>query len=231
MAGIIIEVTAGNLPEGWRGTPQELLDIFAENLIFDATGDFLSGQIGGTTPTSDVGIFITNATEDHAPELQVWDADQAKYVPAYSVPVGLASPYFGTGAAPDNFLLCDNADYAQADYPQLYAIIGNLHKRVGDASDHFRTPDCRGRFPMGVGAGQTGLIASDPTGAGTITEHSVGDYGGAEWGELKQPTQAGAATGRITYETRPGGRLPHDTSSYSGVIPPFFACAWIIRYQ
>lgn len=226
MAGITIEVTAGPLPEGWRGTPQELLDIFAENLIFDATGSFLSGQIGGTTPTSDIGIFITGAGE-----LQVWNGDLAKYVPSYTVPIGAVVEYYGTGDAPANFLYCDNADYAQADYPQLYAVIGNSHKRSGDASDHFRVPDKRGRFAMGNGPGQYGILGGDPVPTGNITEHQVGDYGGAEFGELRQPTQAGAPTGRITYQTRPPGTLPNDTSFYSGVLPPFVCCAYIIRYQ
>jgi hypothetical protein len=223
---IIIEVTAGNLPEGWRGTPQELLDLFAENLTFTATGDFLTGQIGGVLPTTDVGIFISPLGE-----LQVWSEDKAKYVPSYTVPVGGWIGYFGTGDAPLNFLYCDNADYAQADYPDLYAVIGDAHKRSGDASDHFRTPDFRGRFPLGDGPGEYGILGGDPVPTGVMVERSVGDYGGAEFGTLKQPTQAGAPTGRIVYQTRPPNSLPNDTSFYSGVTSPFVCCAFIIRYR
>lgn len=223
---IIIEVVAGNLPEGWRGTPQELLNLFAENLTFTATGAFLSGQIGGTTPTTDVGIFISTAGE-----LQVWSEDKAKYVPSYTVPIGAAIPYFGTGDAPENFLYCDNADYAQADYPDLYAVIGDAHKRSGDASDHFRVPDLRGRVPVGDGPGQYGILGGDPVAVGDMKERAVGDYGGAEWGELKETTQAGAPTGRITYQTRPPNSVSNDTSFYSGVVQPFVCCAYIIRYR
>lgn len=223
---IIIEVVAGALPEGWSGTPQELLDLFAENLSFTATGDFLSGQLGGTTPTTDVGIFISDLGE-----LQVWNADQAKYVPSYTVPIGAAIPYFGSGDAPLNFLYCDNADYAQADYQELYDVIGDEHKRSGDASDHFRVPDTRGRFPLGSGSGQTGILGGDPVAVGNLVEHDMGDYGGAEWGQLKQTTQAGAPTGRVVNQTRPPNNVANNTTFYSGVIPPFFCCAWIIRYR
>lgn len=223
---IIIEVVAGNLPEGWRGTPQEILNLFAENLTFTATGAFLTGQIGGTTPTVDVGIFISTVGE-----LQAWNEDKAKYVPSYTVPIGAAIPYFGSGDAPLNFLYCDNADYAQADYPDLYAVIGDTHKRSGDASDHFRTPDLRGRFPMGDGPGQTGILGGDNIAVGNITEQTVGDYGGAEWGELKRPTQAGAAVGRVVNQTNPPGQLPNNGSYYMGILPPFVCCAYIIRYR
>jgi microcystin-dependent protein len=226
---INIEVSVASFPEGFQGTPQEFADVLVENMIFTASGSFLVGQIGGVQPTTDVGIFISSASG--VQEVQLWDEDQAKYVPAYGVPIGAALPFFGTGAAPLNYVYCDNAEYAKVGtYADLYAVIGDEHKRSGDSADNFRVPDMRGRGPVGNGVGQTGILG-DGVGAGVITERNVGDYFGTEWGTLKQTTQPGAATGRITYQTRPPGSLANNTSYYSGVNPPSTCCAFIIRYR
>lgn len=227
MAGISITISFPPLAEGWAGTPDEFLQEIAGSIIFDATGAFLTGQIGGAEPVTDVGLFVDGK------KLKVWDDDLAQYAPIETVPIGAAVPYFGTGAVPENYLFCDNAEYSKVgDYAALYAVIGDRHKRAGDDSDKFRVPDLRGRSLTGAGAGEYALIPTDNAVLpGNITQRAIGDYWGAEWGTLRQDTQAGAPTNRIIYDTRPTGRRYNNISNYSGLDTPTTACEFIIRYR
>jgi microcystin-dependent protein len=63
---------------------------------------------------------------------------------------------------PSNWLDCDGATYNRVDWPELYAVLDSAY--ILDA-DHFKTPDLKGRTPIGVGAG-SGLTsrAVDATG-------------------------------------------------------------------
>lgn len=66
---------------------------------------------------------------------------------------------------PDGFLNCNGAEYLQADYPLLMAVIAPVYKT--DAT-HFVVPDLRGRVPIGWGAGPG------------LSSYSTGDEGGTE---------------------------------------------------
>ena len=61
---------------------------------------------------------------------------------------------------PDNWLLCDGTNFVTANYPDLYAILGNSNE----------LPDFTGRMPIGAGEG----TASD------ATERTLGDMAGTE---------------------------------------------------
>ena len=77
------------------------------------------------------------------------DAATKSYVDAI-IPVGIILPYGGSGVpAVGSWLLCDNAEYTQAAWPQLYAI---LLQTYGGAVGFFRTPPInQGRVPVGIG--------------------------------------------------------------------------------
>ena len=64
-------------------------------------------------------------------------------------PVGLVLP-FGGDIAPDGYLLCDGGDYATADYPELFAVVGFTY---GGADDRFNVPSLSTRAVVGVGGG------------------------------------------------------------------------------
>jgi len=81
------------------------------------------------------------------------DAATKSYVDAV-IPVGIIMPYGGSGVpAVGSWLLCDNAEYTQAAWPQLYAV---LLQTYGGAVGFFRTPPInQGRIPMGIGGTPT----------------------------------------------------------------------------
>jgi len=81
-----------------------------------------------------------------------------------TVDLGTIFP-FVTASPPTNSLECDGTHYLRTDYPALYAALDAAY--IVDA-DHFKTPDLRGRVPLGVG-----------TGSGLST-YATGDTGGEE---------------------------------------------------
>ena len=69
--------------------------------------------------------------------------------------------------APDGFLLCNGQEIAQADYPELYAVIGSLECCQSGTDGMFKVPDLR-EVTL-VGAGQNEKLS--------ITEHDVYNVG------------------------------------------------------
>ena len=68
-------------------------------------------------------------------------------------PVGTIIHFFGE-TAPSGYLICNGAEYADADYPILAAQLKGLTTNtpfVGSDSDHFKVPDLRGEFLRGTG--------------------------------------------------------------------------------
>lgn len=84
------------------------------------------------------------------------------FMPIYAI--GTIFPY-ALADAPANSLPCDGASHLRSDYPLLYEL---LHPFYQTDSDHFVTPDLRGRTVIGVG-----------TGSG-LTARSLGDQDGEE---------------------------------------------------
>lgn len=68
--------------------------------------------------------------------------------------IGEIVAYAGDVSPSLNWLVCDGRAIAIADYPDLYAVIGDTYG-VGD-TEHFVIPDLRGRSLAGTGQG-TGL--------------------------------------------------------------------------
>lgn len=87
------------------------------------------------------------------------------------VPVGTIVAYGGDkNNVPEGWLLCDGASVAQADYPQLYAIIGSAW---GESGSSFNLPDLRGRFLRGVDGG----AGNDPDADSRVEIASGGNTG------------------------------------------------------
>lgn len=215
----IIAVSAP-LPEGWEGTPDEFREEVFSTLQFQASGAFLTGQIGGAMPTQDVGLFIDGQ------DLYTWDAETSAYRPINTVPIGGVMPYLGA-AAPTNYLLLDGADYLKADYPDLAVLLGDTYKRTSDSSDRFRVPDARGRDFRGAGQGDY-----DPKQLavpGRMLEIPLGEYGGKEWQVRKTTKHAQIPAANTT----PGDGLMFSgvkhATFYTRAIPPYVGANWIVR--
>ena len=63
--------------------------------------------------------------------------------------IGEVKQYFGA-TVPDKYLLCNGQEIAQADYPELYAVIGSLECCQSENEGMFKVPDLQGRFLQGA---------------------------------------------------------------------------------
>ena len=63
--------------------------------------------------------------------------------------VGEVKQYFGA-TIPDKYLLCNGQEIAQADYPELYAVIGSLECCQSGNEGMFKVPDLRGVQPPAI---------------------------------------------------------------------------------
>lgn len=63
--------------------------------------------------------------------------------------VGEVKQYFGA-TVPDKYLLCNGQEIAQADYPELYAVIGSLECCQSGNEGMFKVPDLQDRFLQGA---------------------------------------------------------------------------------
>ena len=89
------------------------------------------------------------------------------------IPTGMITP-FGGSSAPTHWLLCDGTEYVIGTYPELYAVIGSS---FGTATPgYFRTPDLRGRMPLGKD-NMGGTSANRVT---ATAADNVGGFGGDE---------------------------------------------------
>ena len=164
-------------------------EVSAPTIIFD-------GQTGGTTKTFQTTVansFISNKTYTNAADAsdefllnrvqgqvglyRISRRDLLSTVPVN--PPGVMMPYAGT-TAPSFWLLCYGQEVLQADYPELFDVIGFTYKQSGLLSDlgvaKFALPDMRGRTVMG-------LDDMGGTGAGRITGlqgSELGNSGGQE---------------------------------------------------
>ena len=164
-------------------------EVQAPTIIFD-------GQTGGTTKTFQTTItnsFISNKTYTNGADpsdefllnrvqgqvglYRISRRDLLSTVPVN--PPGVMMPYAGT-TAPTFWLLCYGQEILQADYPELFDVIGFTYKQQGLLSDagvaKFALPDMRGRTVMG-------LDDMGGTGAGRITGlqgSELGNSGGQE---------------------------------------------------
>ena len=146
------------------------------------------------------------------------------------VPVGSILMYGGE-TAPEGWLQCSGQEVAIADYPCLYAVLGDVW---GAASPgYFRVPDMRGRVPIGYGAGPG------------LTPRSFAEMGGEERHTLSEgemPIHAHSChshslevmTGELVVPAA-GIPIPGTLTGYAGSslshenMQPFVTVVFIIR--
>ncbi len=164
-------------------------EVSAPTLVFD-------GQTGGTTKTFQTTIansfisnkiytnsadasdeFLLNRVQGQVGLYRISRRDLLSTVPVN--PPGVMMPYAGI-AAPSFWLLCFGQEVLQADYPELFEVIGFTYKQKGLLTDNgvakFALPDMRGRTVMG-------LDDMGGTGAGRISGlqgSELGNSGGSE---------------------------------------------------
>ena len=71
-------------------------------------------------------------------------------------PLGVVEMWAGV-EVPEGYVLCDGQELKQADYPELYGVIGNVFNNAANyqgfvsspKAGNFRVPDLRGRFVVG----------------------------------------------------------------------------------
>ena len=134
-------------------------------------------------------------------------------------PIGVIQAYSGN-TAPNGYLLCDGASYKVADYPDLYAVIGNTY---GGDTENFNVPDYRETVLVGVGENTTDTIAShDVYGLGEFKDDQLQIITGTAniWGYhgALNPTGAFGQDGitEPTYsaaETAMGSKLTFNSSN------------------
>jgi len=164
-------------------------EVSAPTIIFD-------GQAGGTTKTFQTTIansFISNKTYTNSADASdefllnrvqgqvgLYRISRRDFLSTVPVnPPGVMMPYAGT-TAPNYWLLCYGQEVLQADYPELFEVIGFTYKQKGLLTDNgvarFALPDMRGRSAVGLDdMGGTG--ASRVSG---LQGSELGNSGGAE---------------------------------------------------
>lgn len=202
------------LPEGWEGTPDELLQFIQDNSTFEFDGDFPTGQVGGTKPTEDIGIYYSDTSIEKFKD--------GKYQPITDVPIGAILPWASAiPTAPDNYLFCIGQSVLKTDYPELFAIIGVTWGT--DAPTNFTIPDLRGRFPTGSGIGdyvKQGVV-------GRMKEQAIGTYFGFEWPRQVTPLPPGAPAAIM--KTISGNYLIPAPTNYVAIASPSISMPYIIR--
>ncbi len=167
MADITVEIPP--LPEGFQGTPDELFQFFVDNALFSFDGEFPVGQVGGSKPTADVGVWYSDDGIEKYKD--------GKYQPITDVPIGVCFPWASVSAdIPANYLLCDGRSLLRADYPELFNVIG-LTWGTPESPTTFFIPDFRGRGAIGAGTGEykyQGFV-------GKMLALIAGSYAGFEW--------------------------------------------------
>ena len=110
-----------------------------------------------------------------------------------NAPIGVIQAFSGN-TVPYGYLLADGTSYKVADYPDLYAVIGNTY---GGDTENFNVPDYRETVLVGVGENTTD----------TIADHDV-----YELGEFKDDQLQ-----RITGDFEAGNRntSPHTSGVFS----------------
>lgn len=210
MPTIDLSVQIPPLPAGWQGTPDDLLQFLQDNGVFQMDGEALAGQIGGSRPVQDTGVWFG----DESIERYI----NGKYRPISDVPIGLVSAFAGS-TAPSNYLLCQGQSVLRADYPELYAVIGVDYGT--ESGTTFTIPDLRGRVPTGAGIGD--YIKQGFT--GKMREVIRAQYSGLE--SIRATPPAPGAPSALRF-------LPNQqgvTSFVAETFPPRVGMNYIIRYR
>ena len=151
------------------------------------------------------------------------------------IPTGMITP-FGGSSAPTHWLLCDGTEYVIGTYPELYAVIGSSFGTA--TAGYFRTPDLRGRMPLGkdnmggtsanrvtaTAADNVGGFGGDESKVIPVTnlpdhEHDLQGAAGAQYYAVRDVPGIGAGeTTAITYDAPTGSGQGSALPSSGGVL-------------
>jgi microcystin-dependent protein len=241
-----IDIVMGALPQGFKGNLQEYANAIADAMSATVEASFLTGQIGGAMPTSDIGPWANGN------EWWFWDPATGQYQPTdQGTPVGAVILWGGAGV-PINWLLCDGRPVSRVTFSRLYQAVGDTWG-AGDGVSTFALPP-GGKFfvnapgfvadsavPIDAGYGPQG-VGTGRGGAQTfkISGSNLPQLMTQVWG---YPAQVGSG-GNTIYT--PGGptdkpiNLWKVLDAYGGnvgandpvpFLPPFAAINYIIKYQ
>jgi microcystin-dependent protein/cytoskeletal protein CcmA (bactofilin family) len=151
------------------------------------------------------------------------------------IPTGMITP-FGGSSAPTHWLLCDGTEYVIGTYPELYAVIGSSFGVA--TAGYFRTPDLRGRMPLGkdnmggtsanrvtaTAADNVGGFGGDESKVIPVTnlpdhEHDLQGAAGAQYYAVRDVPGIGAGeTTAITYDAPTGSGQGSALPSSGGIL-------------
>ena len=147
-----------------------LTNVNLQNINFDnvannaISGDKIhGGTISGSQLHTDVTFADVNSSiandsisgdKIHGGTISGSELDSSVSFPSF---VGMIAS-FAMSSAPTGWIVCNGAEYAIADYGDLYTAIGTTWGALtngsgGAGSTHFRVPDLRGAFLRGIGTG------------------------------------------------------------------------------
>jgi microcystin-dependent protein len=166
------------------------------------------------------------------------------------VPVGSGLPFFGN-IPPSGFLIADGSLKEKSQFPELYAVIGDIFCREGDPDSQFRLPDGRGRFFSGVVAESDDAVWTTTSGNfQSFDARFLGEMGGEEKHQLSMaemprhrhlfsldPQSRGGSPGsNVARSYSAADGYTNQYTSYEGEneahnnLPPYLIVNWIIKY-
>jgi microcystin-dependent protein len=141
-----------------------------------------TGTMTGTsinlTGSLSVPTITSNTNFTSIPTIEV---NSVKYNIS-SAPVGTIKMLINNTITPAGFLLCDGTSYLVADYPNLYASIGNTY---GGNSTSFNVPNMQSTFPIGgnnvnlLGCATSNFVTGNGQSGATNTFAPTANFGGS----------------------------------------------------
>lgn len=133
---IPIDISIAPPPVGWTAQSpnlfQDLTTLVASLLSGEITASFLSGQVGGNAPATDIGPWANGN------EWWFWDITTQQYQPSQQgCPIGTIAMWCTPGNIPPRWLRCMGQKIPISTYPRLYNAVGGIW---GGDSTHFRLP-------------------------------------------------------------------------------------------
>ncbi len=140
------------------------------------------------------------------------------------------------------WLLCDGSEYLVSDYPDLFAVIGYMFVPTDDPDadgNHFRVPNCSGKFLQMVSAGAAVGDMKDaglPNITGSQeTGHSLGLFGPEGTGAFRKHSSYGGSVAGASGSYSKGFTFDASLSNpiygnSTTVQPPSMLVNYFIKY-